>query len=131
MSYNGWMVPDTQRALVLAQFPPRFAVVKATHVTLEFETKEIPADASIEIVGYATDDVGVEALICRVDGETERPDGLIFHLTLSVAEDRASKESNEVIATHGWKPLPEPMAIRTRAFMSSGVQYITTPLSGL
>lgn len=129
MSYNGWMVPDSERARIMGMFPPRFAVVKATHITLSLDTKDIPTDADIEIVGYASDD-GVEALVCRVFGTTDRPDGLVYHLTLSVAEDRASKESNDVIAK-GWTPLESSIPIRTRAFMSSGVQYITTPLSGL
>lgn len=129
MSYNGWMLPDAERARVLELFPPRFACVKASHVTLALDDKVIPTDAPIEIIGYATDDEGVEALVVAVHGEHRRPDGQVYHLTLSVAADRASKESNDVIARNGWTPLESTVPIRTKAFLFSGGSYVTTPLS--
>jgi hypothetical protein len=129
MTYNGWMLPDVERARVLEKFHARFAVVKCSHVTLSLEDKAIPADADIEIVGYASDD-GVEALVCRVSGETRRPDGGTYHLTLSVADGRASRESNDVIAK-GWEPFEQPTPIQTKAFVSLGTSYVTTALSSL
>jgi hypothetical protein len=138
MSYNGWMLPDEERARVLAMFPPRFANVKASHVTLSLDDATIPRDAEVEVVGYACDE-GVEALVVTVNGETRRPDGSTYHLTLSVAEGRASKESNDVIVKNGYGALDareganyasrEDLTLRTRAFMSSGGYYITTALS--
>jgi hypothetical protein len=131
MAYNGWMLPDTERARVLERFVPRYEAVKASHVTLSLDDKVIPRDANVEIVGYATDDKGVEALVCTVDGEYRRPDGLVYHLTLSVAEGRASKESNDVIGRFGWCEFDEPMSLKTRAFLSYEGAYLTTPLSSL
>ena len=128
MSYNGWMIPDDERARVLAMFVPRYSRVRASHVTLSLGDNTIPQDADIVIVGYTTDGTGVEALVVSVNGSVKRPDGRIYHITLSIAEDRASKESNDVIATHGWHGI-DPVPISTRGFVSSGDGYITTPLS--
>lgn len=128
MAYNGWMLPDSERARVLDLFPPCHSDVKATHVTLALDTKEIPQDANVEVVGYAADE-GLEVLVCRVNGELMRPDGGIFHLTLSLKEGRAAKESNDVIA-NDWLPLGASIPIRTRAFVNRGGVYVTTPLSG-
>lgn len=123
------MLPDEERARVLAEFPPAYALIKATHVTLSIDVKEIPQDAEIVIVGYATDQAGVEALVVTVNGEETRPDGKQFHLTLSVADGRASKESNEVIMEYGWTLLETPFPIRTKGFLYGGTGYITTALS--
>jgi hypothetical protein len=127
MSYNGWMLPDRERARILESFPPTYEVVKASHVTLEIDDETIPQDADIEIVGRIFHD-GVEALVVSVDGSTTRPDGRTFHITLSLAEGRASKESNDVLAAFPYEPVP-PFPIETRAFVCRGGIYITTPLS--
>lgn len=129
MAFNGWMLPDTERARVLGTFTPKYSVVKASHVTLAIDDKTIPADAEIHIVGVADDGAGMEALVCTVNGELNRPDGGIFHLTLSHEPHRSAKEANEVVQQgydriRGWFP------IETRGFLSNGTSYITTPLSG-
>jgi hypothetical protein len=129
MAFNGWMLPDSERARVLGLFPPRYPVVKASHITLSIDDKTIPADAEIVIVGHADDDNGMEALVCTVNGETRRPDGGLFHLTLSHQGHRAAKEANEVVA-QGYARIPGLVPITTRAFLSNGTSYITTPLSG-
>ena len=41
----------------------------------------------------------------EVDGTIARPDGGTWHITWSLAEGRAAKESNDVIAAHGFAPL--------------------------
>ena len=129
MSYNGWMLPDTERVRILALFPPKYANAKATHVTLGLDSKEIPQDAEIVAYAYVDDGAGIEALIVQVDGEIRRPDGETFHMTLSVADGRASKESNDVIKAYAREDLERDVVIATRAFMTSGKSYVTTPLS--
>lgn len=128
MSYNGWMLPDRERARVLAAFPPTYEVVKCSHITLEIDDETIPQDAEVVIVGHIYHD-GVEALVVTVDGTSTRPDGRTFHLTLSLAEGRASKESNDVLAAYPFEPV-QPFPIETRGFLCRGGSYIITPLSG-
>ena len=127
MSYNGWMLPDRERVRLLEAFPPTYPVVKASHVTLEIEDETIPQDADIVVVGHIYHD-GVEALVVTVDGTTTRPDGRTFHITLSLAEGRASKESNDILAAYPYEPVAH-FPIETRAFLCRGGIYITTPLS--
>lgn len=127
MSYNGWMLPDRERARLLAACPPMYSVVKASHVTYELDEDSIPQDAEIVVVGHAADD-GIEALVVTVNGTTQRPDGLIYHITLSVDTGRASKESNDLLARVPYDAV-EPFPIETRAFLCRGDTYITTPLS--
>lgn len=98
MSYNGWMIPDGERARLLALYPPRFPIVKASHITNLIDPDyELPVDADISIVARVRDD-GLEAFVVRVNGTMIRPDGQIYHLTYSMVEGRSSKESNEMIA---------------------------------
>lgn len=124
------MIDDAERARLFGMFPPRYENRKATHVTLAIDPEfEFPVDAQCEIVGYATDDAGVECFVVRVDGNIERPDGAIFHVTWSISDGRAAKESNDVIAEYGYTPI-EPVRFVTRAFFSPGENYITTPLTG-
>lgn len=129
MAFNGWMLPDKERARVLQVFPPRYPVVKASHVTLAIDDRTIPADADIHIIGLADDGNGMEALVCTVNGEMNRPDGGIFHLTLSHTPERAAKEANEVVQ-QGYARIKGLFPIVTRGFLSNGTNYITTPLSG-
>jgi hypothetical protein len=43
-------------------------------------------------VGEADDGAGVQALVVRIGGTTERPDGAIYHITWSLAEGREARE---------------------------------------
>lgn len=112
--YTGWLVEPDAREALLATLPPRHARVVAHHVTLKFGDRlaERPRDADAEIVGEADDGTGVQALVVRIAGSTERPDGGTFHITWSLAEGREAKESNDVIARCGWRPLARPIPIR-------------------
>lgn len=56
------------------------------------------------MVGRADDGIGVEALVVEIDGTIVRPDGGAYHITWSLGDGRATKESNDVIADHGWQP---------------------------
>jgi hypothetical protein len=132
MAYNGWMIPDAQRDWLMSVFEPRYPNHKATHVTQQIDCgKEFPHDAEIIVVGYTHDPKGIEAFVVSVDGVIHRPDGSIYHLTYSVDEGRASKESNDAIRECGFERIP-PIPVETRAFYCAGdAPYITTPLTGL
>ena len=115
--YTGWLLALEARPGLLAKIPPRYARVVAHHVTLKFgdQTAEPPQDTQGEIVGVADDGRGVQAAVVRIGGGTARPDGGTFHITWSLADGREAKESNAVIARHGWTPLTEPLAAPLRA----------------
>lgn len=109
----GWKLDRDQRAELLQQFPPRYANLDADHVTLGRAPAEapLPVEAEAEIVGRADDDAGVEAMVVRLNGTTDRPDGSTYHITWSLAAGREAVESNDVIAACGWTPFDLPMPL--------------------
>jgi hypothetical protein len=120
-SVIGWKLDREQRKELLLQFPPRFAKVIADHVTLQAKAANdapLPEETEGEIVGRADDGKGVEAMVVRIDGTTDRPDGSTYHITWSLADGRRAKESNDVIAEQGWTAfeLPMPLILKPARF---------------
>ena len=117
---TGWKLDPGDREWLLVRFEPLFPDVIADHVTLRTGTDKrtpLPHDTTGEIVGSADDGAGVQALVVRIGGTTDRGDGGTYHITWSLDRGRARRpvESNAVIAERGWRPLPEPVPIRLRA----------------
>jgi hypothetical protein len=112
--YTGWLVDPADREELLQRFPPRYAEVVAHHVTQKFGDRQAtpPVETSGEIVGFADDGQGVQALVVRIGGTTDRPDGSTYHITWSLGPGRKAKESNDVIARRGWTVLPAPVPVR-------------------
>jgi hypothetical protein len=111
----GWKLDREQRKELLQQFPPRFKNVVADHVTLKPRSSSkapLPEEIIGEIVGRATDNKGVEAMVVRIDGTTDRPGGGTYHITWSLEDGRRAKESNDVIAASGWEPIELPMPVK-------------------
>ena len=109
----GWKLDRGQRAELLQQFPPHYGEIDADHVTLRRARRDepLPDQADAEIVGRADDGAGVEAMVVRLNGTTDRPDGSTYHITWSLGPGRAAKESNDVIAVHGWTDFDLPMPV--------------------
>ena len=110
----GWRLPTSDRAALLARFPPAYARTVADHVTMkpDLPGNELPpAAGEALIVGRADDGKGVEAMVVRLDGTTDRPDGSTWHITWSLGPGRKAKESNDVIAARGWEPFDAPLAV--------------------
>ena len=110
----GWKLAASDRAALLARFPPRYSNVVADHVTLAARVAADtppPSDTEATIVGRIDDGSGVEALVVAIDGSTERPGGGTYHITWSLAPGRRAKESNDVLAKQKWSPL-EPVPVR-------------------
>jgi nudix-type nucleoside diphosphatase (YffH/AdpP family) len=114
--HTGWLLDAGEREALLRRFPPRYARVVAHHVTLKFgdQAARPPADTVAEVVGVADDGLGVEALVVRIGGTTARPDGSVYHVTWSLEPGHEARESNDVIARHGFAALPSPVPIRLR-----------------
>ncbi|MGQ3026529.1 MAG: hypothetical protein ACT6QX_20640, partial [Sphingopyxis sp.] len=95
-------------------FEPRYAELVADHVTLRFGTAEdtpLPAAHAGEIVGEVDDGAGVQALVVRIGGTTDRGDGSHYHITWSLGPGREAKESNDVLAATKWQRVHPPIAI--------------------
>jgi len=111
---TGWKLPPEDRARLLEAIPPHFTNLVADHVTLQTGTgadTPLPPRTSATVLGEIDDGEGVQALVVAIAGSTSRPDGGTYHITWSLAPGRNAKESNDVIARLGWRPLSEPVAI--------------------
>lgn len=110
----GWKLDRAEREELLRRFPAVYADVVADHVTLAAGAARdaaLPDETEGEIVGRADDGEGVEALVVAISGTTDRPGGGTYHITWSLEAGRAAKESNDVIARHGWERLEHPVAV--------------------
>ena len=113
----GWRLEPVHRDELIERFPPRYGKTIADHVTLSAKVardSELPSETSGKIVGRSDDGKGVEALVVRIGGTSDRPDWSSYHITWSLEEGREARESNEVIARHGWKPIEPPVPIALR-----------------
>jgi hypothetical protein len=110
----GWKLDRSQRLELLQQFPPRFAEPVADHVTLTRGSGRapLPDPTEAEIVGRADDGRGVEAMVVRLDGTTDRPDGSTYHITWSLEPGRDAVESNDVLREREWEMFDLPMPVR-------------------
>lgn len=112
--YEAFVLDEQTRQELLKQFPPKFPEWIGHHITHRFgisQEKHQPSNQlhQFKVVGYA-EDVGIEALVVAVDGNTKRPDGKVYHVTWSLdrAKGRKPVDSNKVIAEKGYtkvKPL--------------------------
>lgn len=112
--FTGWMLDPQDRIALLDRFPPRYERVVADHVTLAFNPAKpkVPTETTAEIVGATDDGEGVQALVVRIGGATDRPDGSTYHLTWSLGPGREAKESNDVLREKGWTKIDAPLPIR-------------------
>jgi hypothetical protein len=111
---TGWRLDPEDRARLLEQFAPRYADIIAEHVTLQFGGAcALPRERSGEVIGEADDGAGAQALVVRIGGTSDRPDGSTYHITWSLDRNRGRKpvQSNDVIRDFGWRPLAEPVPI--------------------
>jgi glycerol-3-phosphate dehydrogenase len=108
----GWLVDEAQRVELLQQFGPVYPNIVAHHVTLATGAGgPLPQPVIGEIVGIADDSSGVQALVVTIDGTSDRPGGGTFHITWSLADGRQARESNDVIAEHGWTRIELPVPV--------------------
>jgi len=113
----GWKLDPGQRAELLRQFPPRYRNPVADHVTLASGVAAdapLPEETDAEMIGRADDGRGVEAMVVRLGGATDRPDGSTWHITWSLEDGREARESNDVIAVEGWVEFDLPMPVILR-----------------
>jgi hypothetical protein len=111
----GWKLDRAQRTELLQQFPPKYRNVVADHITLRSRAApgaQLPEETHGEIVGRADDGRGVEAMVVRLGGTTDRPDGSTYHITWSLEDGRHARESNDVLAANEWEMFDLPMPVK-------------------
>lgn len=110
---TGWKLDEADRKRLLLQFEPLFPDVVADHVTLHTNVGH-RTPLPLERNGEIDDSAGVQALVVRIGGTTDRSDGSTYHITWSLdrARGRRPVESNDVIARLGWRPLADHVPIR-------------------
>ena len=112
--FIGWSLDRGERQALLQRFPPHYPEAVADHVTLKFgeANASLPTETGGEIVGEADDGAGVQAMVVRIGGTTDRPDGSTYHITWSLGAGRTAKESNDVIAAHRWTPIEPNVPVK-------------------
>ena len=110
---TGWKLDRAERDALLARYPPRWPDADADHVTLQSGATDPPPDAAGEIVGHVDDGAGLEAMVVRVNGTADRPDGGTFHITWSLdkAAGRTARQSNDVLREQGWTTWDAPVPV--------------------
>lgn len=112
---TGWKLPRDERERLLERFPPKYERTIADHVTLQAGADAdtpLPREVDAQIIGQADDGDSLECLVVEIDGTTDRPDGLTYHITWSLGPDRKAKESNDVLRDRRWEQIQRPIPIR-------------------
>lgn len=112
---TGWKLPETERELLLRQFPPKYENVVADHVTLRggaSSSTPLPErPRSSKVVGRADDCDSLECLVVEIDGTTHRPDGSTYHVTWSLGPGRRARQSNDLLRDRGWDYIEKPIPV--------------------
>jgi hypothetical protein len=105
--YFAFNLTDESQAEILSKFKPLFSQVKCHHITYQREIQEfdtIPNHTKAKVIGYSRNE-RIECLVVSVDGTHFRPDGKIYHITLSHNEDTQSAYSNVLLSEESFCPV--------------------------
>lgn len=114
--YMAFVLDDASRKEILGYFKPKYRKIDCHHITVKFDLTEADqklfddlSGASLEVVGYQYGE-GVDCVAVEVDGSATRPDGGIYHVTLSLKGGHNAVESNDVLRAQGIQhTLPFPI----------------------
>jgi hypothetical protein len=107
----GWLLDETEREDLLHRFSPMYPDVIAHHVTLQANAppgKPLPLATAGEIVGQVDDGRGIQALVVRIDGTTDRPDGSTYHIAWSLDRTKGRRPV-ESMRSHTYPPQACPV----------------------
>ncbi|TNC80253.1 MAG: hypothetical protein C9356_15100 [Oleiphilus sp.] len=107
--YSCYLVDHAE---ILPKIPAVHPVMYCHHITVAYgipRTSAFPEWVSAKVVGIAVD-YQCQALVCEIDGTTERKSGGTFHITVSVKDGVKPVYSNDLIEK-GWQPIDAPFAI--------------------
>lgn len=117
-SYIAFELDGKSRRTLAQHFIPKYPDFIGNHITYKLSNKKdkIPSmPKSVEVIGYADDGEGLEALVVAINGKTTRPDGKIYHITWSLdrSKGRKPQHSNMLIAEKGYEDI-EPISINAK-----------------
>jgi hypothetical protein len=101
--YLAYKLSPSSREQLIHHFKPKYPEVIAGHVTYKHPAKsneDLPPVAhDAHVVGYEDSEDGIEALVVEINGSTKRPDGKLFHITLSLDRAKGKKpvHSNDLV----------------------------------
>lgn len=107
--YTAHVLDSKSRRELAKRFPPKYPELLGHHTTVKFGVPKDapkPRPAKVEVVGYADDGEGLEALVVAVDGKVNRPDGSLYHITWSLDRSLGRKpvHSNKLVQS-GYEPV--------------------------
>ena len=105
-SYLAIQLDSASKQEILSMVTPKYKKIDCDHITVEFDTptpelQEKYTNASLEVVGYQFGE-GADCLVISVNGSIKRPDGGLFHVTLSLKGGHKANESNAVLKQQGY-----------------------------
>ena len=107
--YTAYVLTEETREALLELYPPKYDKVIAHHVTVDGGAKKdapLPEPAQLKVIGEADSKDGLQALVVSVDGDYQRPDAKVYHITWSIDPDKYFPvDSNALIADYSnrWK----------------------------
>ena len=115
--YTAYVLDNKSISELAKRFPPKHDEFNGHHITVNFGvpkgTPNPPQPKTIEVVGYANNDDGLEALVVAVNGKVDRPGGSKYHITWSLNRDEGFKPvmSNKLIGKGYDKVDPIPIKV--------------------
>ncbi len=105
--YLAFVLDEASRTEILNNIKPKYKVIVCHHVTVTYDLNEENIhlyedlkNASLEVVGYQYG-LGVDCVAVEVNGNRKRPDGSIYHVTLSLKRGHRPEESNDILRNQG------------------------------
>lgn len=101
--YLAYSLSPSSRNDILRHFPAKYPEIICQHVTYKFPAKSSdelpPAIKEAHVVGYEDSGDGIETVVIEINGSTKRPDGKLFHITLSLDRSKGKKpvHSNDLV----------------------------------
>lgn len=119
--YNGYLLTDHSRCLLLGMIEPIHPDIIAHHITHEFGVYEsLPPDTNTARVTTVASNDLVQAAIVKINGSTARADGSFYHVTVSIDRAAGAKpvDSNALIKdSRNWTAIePFNLAIMPKFF---------------
>ena len=114
--YTAHVLNEADRTGLMMKFPPKYSKWVGHHITVQFGVPadtEAPEQAEIKVVGYKDSGDGIEALVCSVNGETQREDGSTFHITWSLNPDTHKPVDSNKLLNNGRYQLVLPTTVDT------------------
>lgn len=85
--FTAFTLSQETRQALLNRFPPKYATLKADHITHRFGAEDLNDlfhPKTVEITGTVDDGYGLQALVVKVNGQSNKPDGRPYHITWSL-----------------------------------------------